>query len=161
MKKENIIKLSIIAIVGILLIFIVPSTFSLLRGSTNTNGSLASAEWNVSLIEDTDNTSLVVLPGTINATYELNVKSLSEVDVKYTVVISNLPSGVTVKFDDGDFQSQDENNTISFTDIGTILYSDSVEDKTKTHTLTFSADANADFVDNQKVNIDVIVRQIV
>ncbi len=155
MKKNN--SLKIIIIVGILFL-LVPTAYSLISNNTNLIKNKALAEWNVSLVQDDVNKSLVVLPGKVNATYELNVKSLSKVDVKYTVVISGLPRGVKVKFDDGDFQEQDKNNTIYFKDIGTILQTDN--EKIKKHYLTFSADTDAEFVNNKEVNINVEITEI-
>ena len=158
MKKRNI-KITIITL-GILILFIVPISYAIFRNSSNATGSLSLATWSVTLNQEGVNDTLVVIPSTqTDATYTLNIESDCEVDIKYSIMISNLPSGVEVSFDGGDFEEQDENNTITFTDVGTILYTDSEKNQTKT--LTFRGKSNAEIVENQEVNIDVVVRQIV
>ena len=89
----------------------------------------------------------------------MNIESNCEVDLKYSVIISNLPDGVEVSYNGGTFQQQDANNTITFTDVGTILYTDAV--KNQSRTLTFRGTSNAEIVDDQEVNIDVVVRQFI
>ena len=158
MKKRNI-KITIITL-GILILFIVPISYAIFRNSSSATGSLSLATWSVTLNQEGVNDTLVVIPSTqTDATYTLNIESDCEVDIKYSIIISNLPSGVEVSFNGGDFEEQDENNTITFTDVGTILYTDSEKNQSKT--LTFRGKSNAEIVENQEVNIDVVVRQIV
>lgn len=156
MKNKKI--LSIIFIVLILAVFIVPFSFAVYRENALAYGDVISADWNVSLNQTGIDDHLSVVTGSNTATYDLRVTSNSKVDVVYTVVISNLPAGVEVSFDSGAFQSQ-VNNTVSFTDVGTILYSD--VNKTKTHTLTFKALAGATSITDKEVDIDVTFRQVV
>lgn len=155
MKKDKL--SSIITMIVILSFFVVPFSFALYKVNANATGELISANWNVSLNQDGVNNYLSVIPGSHNASYNLNVTSNSKVDVVYTVIISNLPAGVEVSFDGGSFVSQ-INNTVTFTDIGTILYSDSV--KTKTHVLTFKALTGSVLTTDKEVDIDVTFRQI-
>ena len=154
LKRTKIIICSIVIL--IIMLFVVPKTLSLFKSNTQISGDLNLAEWNVSLVETGANTSLTVVPGTSNATYAVSVRSLSEVDVEYDIIITNLPAGVEVSLDNGSFQTQ-ANNTITFANAGTILYSDSL--KTKSHTLTFRAASGTAAVNNQTVNINVIVQQ--
>ncbi len=154
-EKKMLIKLMIVII--FLAIIIIPSTLSIFKSSSQGYGELALAEWNVTLIDSGASTALTVVPEISNATYSVTVRSLSEVDAKYSIVINNLPTGVQVSLDNGAFQTQ-SSNTITFSNVGTILYSDS--QKTRTHTLTFSAVSGATPVNNQPVNISVVVEQI-
>ena len=151
--KLRLITLMIVAIV----LIIIPTAFSMYKSNTNANGTLVLAEWDVSLNQTGVNNSLTVVSGGANDTYTLNIRSLAEVDVKYTIVISNLPAGVEVALDNGSFQSQ-VSNTITFTNVGTILYTD--VNKTKSHLLTFKAVSGTTAVNAQAVNINVIVEQI-
>ena len=155
MKKDKNIKLILLAV--ILSLFVIPFSFAAYRVKNLLSGNLISASWNVSLNQEGINNYLSVIPDSYNASYTLNVTSNSKVDVVYTVIISNLPAGIEVSFDGGAFRSQID-NTITFTDIGTILYSDSV--KTKSHTLTFKALTGSTLTNNKEVDIDVTFRQI-
>ncbi len=120
-------------------------------------GSGDLAEWNVTLEQNGIVNSLTIIPGMRTDSYTLNVKSLSEVDIKYDVIISNLPSGVNVTIDNKnpDLTSA---NTLTFNNVGTILYN--TNDNRNTHTLVFTATNNATFVNNQNVSINVIAKQM-
>ncbi len=155
MKNKKIMK--IVIIVAILSLFIIPATWALYRTSINANSTLALATWNVSLVQTGVNDHLTIVPNGATATYAVNVKSLSEVNVKYDIVISNLPTGVEVKFGDEQNYRQASNGTITISNAGTILYTD--ETKTKTHTLTFRAVNGATIINNQEVDIDVVIQQ--
>lgn len=156
MKKRK--KTYIIAAIVIIFLFIISSSLAIYKKRQGNDGEILLATWDVSLNQTGVNDSLTVVPETYNPTYTLNITSQSQIDIRYTVVISNLPAGVEVSIDNGTFRSP-VNNTISFADVGTILYSDN--EKTKTHTLTFKANSNATVINNQTVDIDVIVKQIV
>ena len=147
-------------IISILVIlFIIPMSYAIYRSYSTGGVTIAAASWNVSLNQNNVNNNLTIIPGTHNDTYTLNVTNNSEVDVNYTVVISNLSPGVEVSFDNGTFQQQDVNNTITFTDVGSILYTDT--NKTKAHTLTFKANTGATLVTDREVDIDVTIKQII
>ncbi len=137
-------------------------TFGLLRSSGSATGSLPTAKWVVTRNQSASTDSIEVIPGQSTDTYTLTVTSASEVDVKYTVIVSNLPAGVEVQLDDGTFQTP-SNGTIRLTKsggvTGTINYNDSV--KTKTHILTFRATSGAQTISNQEIDIDVEFKQTV
>ncbi|MBR2833748.1 MAG: hypothetical protein IKE75_04925 [Bacilli bacterium] len=137
-------------------------TFGLLRSSANATGSLLTAEWSVTRSQSASTDSIEVVPGLSTDTYDLTVTSNSEVDVKYTVIISNLPTGIEVQLDDGTFQTP-SSGTIRMTNggdvTGTINYNDAT--KTKTHTLTFRATSSAQAVSDQEIDIDVEFKQTV
>ena len=145
-------------IAAVLSLFIIPSSYSIYKSGrvSSSIGNLAS--WNVTLEQNGVNNSLSLVAGLSTATYTLNVKSLSDVDITYDVVISNLPSGVSVAFADRAAQLA-SNGTVTISNAGTILYS--AQTKTNSHTLTFSAANNATYVNNQSVTINVIAKQII
>jgi len=146
-------------VVTVLSLIILPPTLAIYRDNLDLSTDVALADWEVSLNQTGENSLLEVVPGTANDTdtYTLNIQSLSEVDVKYTIIISNLPSGVEVALDDGTFQVQ-TNNTVTFTNAGTILYTDASD--VKSHVLKFKATSGASIVNNQTVDINVLVEQI-
>ena len=160
MKK----KIIIVALLPILMLstFYALQTFGLLRSSGNATGSLLTAEWSVSRSQSASTDSIELIPNTSTDIYDLTVTSNSEVDVKYTVVISNLPTGVEVQLDDGTFQTP-SSGTIRMTKVGDVTgiinYNDAT--KTKTHTLTFRATSSAQAVSDQEIDIDVEFKQTV
>ena len=127
-----------------------------MRDSKNINGSIAAAEWNVSLNQTGINNSLEVIPNSLNASYTVKVNSNSEVDVIYDIVVNYVPEGVQVKLDDSNFQTPTA-GTVTFSNAGTIAFADA--NKEKTHTLTFKALTTATASQNNTVGVDVIVRQ--
>ena len=155
MNKEHMTRPAIV--IAIMALLTITSTYSIYYGIAHTNGALSLATWNVTLNQVGVNNTLTVIPVTNSDTYDLNITSTSQVDIIYTIVVSNLPTGVQVALDSDPAESQDNQHTVTFTDAGTILYSD--QNKTKTHTLTFSAVANTTPVNAQSVSIDVIARQ--
>ncbi|MBQ9019120.1 MAG: hypothetical protein IJ097_02260 [Bacilli bacterium] len=150
--------LMIIIQILVLSFFMIPASYALYRSITNSNNSIATAEWNVVLNESQDNNYMSVIAGdsTSIASYTINITSKSEVDIIYSIVIDNLPSGVAISLDNGEF-IEEVNNKVIFADVSTINYSDT--NKTKSHTLTFKALSNAEYVNNEEVNINVIARQ--
>lgn len=149
-----------IVVIGlfVLAFFLVPTSFAVFKSFASGNFALLSAEWSVSLEQNGVNSNLVVVPGVATTTYTLNVKSLSQVDVKYSIVLGNLPSGVEVSIDGVNFL-QPSNGTVTFTNAGTILYS--AANKVNSHSITFRGTSGASFVNNQTVTVDVIVEQMI
>ena len=159
MQRETKIIIRCLLIIAILSFVIITPTISYYKSATQSSASLSLADWNVSLNQTGENSLLTIMQNSSNASYTVNITSTSEVDVKYSIVISNLPVGVEVSIDDGEtFVSQDNDHKITFTNVGTILYTDSV--KTKSHTLIFKATSVATAVDDQTVDIDVLVQQM-
>ena len=147
-------------IISILVIlFIIPMSYAIYRSYSTGGVTIAAASWNVSLNQNNVNNNLTIIPGENGATasYTINITSNSEVDVTYDVVISGLPNGVSVAFGDRAPQLA-SSGTVTITNAGTILYN--AQNKTNTHTLTFSAASNATCVNNQSVTVNVIAKQI-
>lgn len=146
-------------IISILVIFfIIPMSYAIYRSYSTVGGNIATASWNVSLNQNNVNNNLTIIPGEngTTASYTINITSNSEVDVIYSIVIENLPSGVSISLDDGSFVAAN-NNKVVFTDVGTILYSDA--NKNKSHVITIKANSNTKYVNNQEIDVNVIARQ--
>ncbi len=155
MHNKNI---ELIILVYLLSVFCIPSTLGVYKKSTSTTGVVTVASWDVSLNQTGVNNNVRVVAGDANGTtYTLKVRSDSEVDTAYDVIISNVPSDVEVKFGNRAFQ-QPINNTVRISNAGTILYSAS--NKENTHTIVFKASTGATSVNNQTVNIDVDFKQM-
>ena len=146
-------------IISILVIlFIIPMSYAIYRSYSTVGVTIAAASWNVSLNQNNVNNNLTIIPGEngTTASYTINITSNSEVDVIYSIVIENLPSGVSISLDDGSFVTAN-NNKVVFTDVGTILYSDA--NKNKSHVITIKANSNTQYVNNQEIDVNVIARQ--
>ncbi len=156
MNKKRIINILIIVIM--LSLFIIPSSFSIIKMMNTGNSSVALATWSVSLNQNGENNylSIVPEPENTNDSYVLNITSNSEVDIVYSIIIDNLPSGVSVKADSGSFIPE-SNHKVMIPNVGVIRYND--ENKTKQSILTFKASANATFVDEEEIDISVIISQ--
>ena len=156
MKEKFLKNKKIIMIVAFLLI-VIPFSYALLRSINNANGNLVAATWNVTVNESGNNyMSIAASPMDIEASYTIDVTSQSQVDMIYSIVIDGLPSGVCVSIDNGEFV-QETNNKVTFSNVGTIAYSDT--NKTKSHTLTFKATSSSNVVNEKEVDINVIARQ--
>jgi len=154
MQSKNV---KLIALICLLILFCIPPTLGLFKRMIGATGLINAASWNVALNQTGVDNTLQVIPDTLNASYTLNVTSTSEVDVQYTIVVRNIPSGVLVKLDNGSFQTP-SNNTVTFNNAGNIYYSD--VSKEKTHVLTFKANTGTTAVNNQIVSVDVDFRQM-
>ena len=156
MKKEKVKK--ILIIVFILSFFLIPSTFAIYKNSALTYTDLNLAEWSVSLNQNNDNNYLTIVPEpeNVNDTYTLHMISNSEVDVNYSIIIDNVPNGVSAKAGNGNF-IQETNNKILINNAGVIHYNPN--GSTEDCVLTFKASSGATFVDEQQVSISVILSQ--
>jgi len=147
----------IILFLYLLLSLGIPSSLGVFHMNEETSGIAGIAEWNVSITPDNNN-SIQLRPNGTPGSYTLTVESSSEVDTSYSIVVSNIPSGVQVKINtENDFRIP-TNNKVTFSNVGTILYNASP--KTVTHTLTFKAVNGATLVNNQTVDVDVIFEQV-
>ena len=161
MKRNRICRiLGIMIIIAMISVFAVPGSFAIYRSDIDGDNNVVSAEWNVSLQQTGVNNNLTIIPGSVSATYTLNVRSQSEVDVQYDIVISNLSSGVEVSINGVNF-TPESSGVVTFSNAGTILHNASNDNKTNTHTLTFRAANGATYVNNRVVTVNVIAKQFV
>ena len=141
----------------LLLFFCAMKTFTIFKSAGQKTNSVPTAIWSVSRNHSSSSDSIDLIKGQGGDDYTLTVESASEVDVTYSVIISNLPVGVEVDLDGVTYPQS--NNQIRIDDVDTIYYSDQV--KTKTHTLTFRATNGATVVNDQEIDIDVEFKQII
>ncbi len=152
MHSKNV---EIIMLLYLLSVFCIPSSLGIYKQSATTSQNLSTASWQVALNQTGISGTVTAEAGGNNGSYLLKVVSNSEVDVIYSVTVSNIPSGVTVKLDDNGFKPY--SSSVTFTDVGTINYSD--QNHEKTHTLYFKASSGTNLMNNQTVNIDVDFKQ--
>ena len=151
-------KLSIMIIVSIFVFFVIPLTYALFKGIINSSAAMNAASYSVTLNQTQEDSYISVVAGdnTSSASYTVNITSTSEVDIIYSIIVDNVPSGVTVSLDNGSF-TLPTNNKVIFANVSTINYSD--VNKTKSHTLTFKAAASAATLNDEEIDVDVIARQ--
>jgi hypothetical protein len=155
--KEKIINNKLLIILIMAMLIIIPISYAIHRTQKNSSGNLATATWNVTL-NQSNNNYLSIARDTNNnqVSYTIEVTSTSQVDMVYSIVVEDLPAGISVSLDNGT-PVQETNNKVIFSDVATILYSD--QTKAKSHTITFIADSNTSLVNEQETNINVIARQ--
>ena len=149
-KKLNILLLAVFLV----FVYSMPSSLGIFKRAANTQSTLEASRWNVSVTSDSSSSmQLVTNLGT--ASYNVVVTSNSEVDTDYSIIVSNIPNGVQVKLDNGNFEPY--SSTVTFSNVGTILYG--AQSNSVTHVLTFKANSGATLVNNQSVSIDVEFKQ--
>jgi hypothetical protein len=153
MRKKKI----IFVIVILLLFFCARKTFAIFKSFGQRTNSIPTAVWSVSRNHSSSSDSIDLIKEHGGDDYTLTVQSNSEVDVTYSVIISNLPVGVEVDLDGVTYTQS--NNEIRINDVDTIYYSD--QTKTRTHTLTFRATSGSTVISNQQIDIDVEFSQTV
>ena len=153
-KKHTIIVGLFIGIMGLLLI---PLSNAIFNSSANTSKSLTTAAWSVSLNQTGISNNVSIVSGVDTQDFTLKVRSNSEVDAKYAIVIGNIPTGVEISLDGGNYETP-SSGTITFTNAGTIFYSSN--NKENTHTLTFKSNTGTTPVSNRELTVDVIIEQI-
>jgi len=162
---ENKRSILLIVLLGVIVssLFLITPTLAIFKSTTSGSQTINLADWSVSLNQTGINNTLNLVSGVTNQSYTVKVNSTSEVDVEYSIVISNIPEGVEVALivpgEEKTFVEPDSNNTITFNNVGTILYSDS--DKEKEHILEFKSNLETAEVSNRTVNINVIISQII
>lgn len=157
--KKNL--LIAIFLFGMTALFFVHPSYAIFRETANSDSELVSAEWVVTLEQAGISNNVTVVPEIAVGTYTLNVKSLSKVDVKYDIVLSNLPNGIDVSIDGVNYPPV-SSGSVTFNNAGTILSSS--QNKINSHTLTFRGTNGSLYENNplinQVVNVDVYAQQI-
>ena len=152
-------KIELLIIACLITVICIPSSFGTYRSISNASSSFSTSVWDVSLNQTGISGDVTVIPGGNNGTYTLNVVSESEVDVIYTITVSNIPSGVLVSlnnYNNGAFVTP-TSGTVTFTDAGTINYTG--QRQTAIRTLTFKANSGTSPVNNQSLTVSVNFRQ--
>ena len=157
MKKKIVIKKKFITFLLIYLILFT-SYFSVITlskyvGTTRGAGTTAIAKWEVSVdTSDNDSNTLNLVSGNTTQNYILKLTSTSETVATYSIILSNVPSELEVKLDDGSYMMPVD-NTITYEDVGYI--NANASNRTVTHTLTFNAPIDSNILSTNQINIDV------
>ena len=115
------------------------------------------AKWNVSVAPVTQtNTFNAIAGNTAPIDYTVRVTSTSEVSSSYSIVVTNIPSGVKVAIDNGTEQTP-TNNSITFSNVGTFNIGD--VNNYRDHIITFSVPIESNAVNNNNINIQVVFSQ--
>lgn len=109
------------------------------------------AKWTVEAVSDTDTLNLI--SGNVVGVYTLNITSTSEVSASYSVVLSNVPSGLEVKIDDGQYQTAGSSGSIVFGNVG--AFAAGGDDVAHTHTITFDSPLDSSALGINEVDVGV------
>ncbi len=153
MHSKNI---ELIILVYLLAVFCIPSTLGIYKDGIGANSAVTAATWDVDFTPGNNNSVQLVANSSTISSYTFSVTNDSQVDVTYSIIVSNLPNGVQVKLDNGGFENP-SGGTYRFDDIGVIAYDASPNEAT--HTLYFKAATNATIVNNQPVGVNVEFKQ--
>ena len=149
----------IFAIIILMLFFLVPSVYAIFKSTSGSSSSVNLAEWSVELNQTGINNNLTIIPDLLNANYTLNVRSSSEVNVTYDIVVSGIPSDVEIMLDnDGNWETP-SSGSYTFTNAGTINYNSQSHENS--HILTFKALTTATPSMNNTININVVAKQVI
>ncbi len=121
------------------------------------NSNVSIAKWNVSVSPITQtNTFNAIAGNTVPIDYTVRVTSTSQVSSNYSIVVTNIPTGVKVSIDDGTEQIP-VNNAVTFSNAGTFNIGDA--NNYRDHKLTFSVPIESNAVNNNNINIQVVFSQ--
>lgn len=156
--REKLLQKKVIIIALLFFFSLISVTYAVFKDSILGSSSVTLATWEVTLNQGNVNNSLFVIsePHEVTANYTLNINSVSEVSIVYSIVLDNLPSGVSVSLDGVNYVDE-SNHKVVFTNVDTIPYNDTT--KTRQHLLYFKASTGATYVNNNEVNINVEVKQ--
>ena len=154
--KNKSLKILILCII-LISVFCAVQTFAIFRKNASGAGSIDTATWSVTRSVSGTGDSIDITAGSTTDNYILTVQSNPEVDVIYSIIISNLPAEVEVDLDNSGNYRQSSNGTIIISPAGTINYNDAT--KVKNHTLTFRATNSATPIENHEIDIDVEFKQ--
>ena len=159
LQENEYLKIAFCLLAIVLLCILISNSYFNAKYRTNlqATNSASIAGWHVSTnVVDNTNNNLSIVSENNAASYTVEVNSTSEVTTRYTIVLTNVPTGLQVKLDGGNYQTP-TNNKITF-NAGTFAPSDATP--THTHTLTFNDPLTTSNSGNVVVNIDVLFEQI-
>lgn len=159
--REKLLQKKVIIIVLLFFFSLISVTYAIFKDSILGSSSVTLATWDVTLNQANVNNSLFVIsePHEVIANYTLNVTSVSEVSIVYSIILDNLPSGVSVSLDGVNYVAENNHKVVFTNGTFTIPYNDST--KTRQHLLYFKASTTAEYVNNIEVNVSVDAKQMV
>ena len=127
------------------------STLSKYVGSVEGDGTVQIAKWDVSARSDSNDVMNIISGGTTES-YNIIVKSTSDVGCTYSVVVTNIPNNVTLSLDGHNPDTHVGDEAI-FNNVGRF---DAGSNGTEvTHVLKVSANIDATQVTENEISIDV------
>lgn len=158
MKKFKIKKRTIIVLILAIITF--SNSYLIARYSSLVSGTNfgSVAKWQVSY-DTSDNASdtINLISGNGTSSYIIKVTSVSEVAANYSIILSNVPSEMEVKIDNGVYETP-INNRIEFNNVGS--FSGNNMNTTFTHTLTFNAPLESNIASTTNIGVNIEFSQI-
>jgi len=159
MNKEKISRLGLpillIACFTLLSGYIATGALAKYASSANNSSSATVAAWSTGVNSAINGVNMVSGSGAQNCT--ITVTSESEVSSAYSLVLSNIPNGVTVALDGGTAQTPSSGN-LTFSNVNS--FSASSGTTSRNHTLTFNTALSTAATSLSNVAINVIFTQI-
>lgn len=138
--------------------FFTMRTLSRYISVVRTDGEKTIAKWDVVVgNENTDTINLVAGNNTSTQNYILSVTSNSETKVGYSIILSNVPNDILVSIDGGSNVSP-TNNKVEFSSSNFVILATDTN-KTKQHTIKFTAPIDAAVRTNRDISVDLIFTQ--
>ncbi len=154
--KEEAFKERMILFIFVYLIFVTlyfsANTLAKYTGTVSGTGQTQIAKWDVSAVSNS-NSTMNIIAGNDTATYEITVTSTSEVGCTYSIVLSNVPTGVKVKLDNESPVTVGADKIVTFNNCGRFYANN--PGVVKVHTLVLEAGIDIPPVSNNSMNIDV------
>ena len=147
------IKVFLIFYVALVVLYFTSISISRFMSEANGSGDSVVARWHVEADIDTEEVDLI--NGANMCTCTLTVLSTSEISCTYSVVLSNIPDGLEVAIDEGEFVTPTD-NIASFENVGAFSTNNEVANE---HTLKFRAPLEIDEEIDRIINVDVIFVQ--
>ena len=142
-------------IIFIIAIITFANSYLIAKYTSSPTGSDTStvAKWDVTY-DTSDNASdtINLISGNGTSNYIIKVTSESEVAASYSIKLSNVPSEMEVKIDNGTYKTP-INNNIEFNNVGS--FSGNNINTTYTHTLTFNAPLESNIASSTNVGISI------
>ena len=152
--KSRKIVLTIICLAFIIsTIVIIHYSYAKYQTSKSGNAVIAGATWSVSTSSNDSSIGMVAANST--PIYTITVNNNSQVEVKYSITLSNLPNDIQLKLDNGSYVTP-VNNQVTFSNVGELNYTNTTS---RNHTITFNSTLNSNAITNQNIRIDVLFEQ--
>lgn len=135
-------------------VYITYSSYAKYKSESDISGEPIAASWDVSINSNTNSLSAIAGNGTVS--YTLNVYNDSDVEVGYSIQISNIPNDIQVKLDNGNYVSP-VNNIITFSNAGELDYD---ENTSRSHTITFQTTLSTSSISNNSLDFSVNFSQL-
>lgn len=159
LKKKFVVFLSLYAMFFIS--YFTLTTLSRYTSLLYMNANVSVAKWDVSIAGEDEKKLETMFIGNSSTyqSYELSVTSKSEIAIKYSAIITNVPNGVQIQVDnDAIYSAPIGSNTITIEELGGFNLED--ENKTHNHKLTVLVPSGVEPFENKELAIDIVFTQV-